>query len=69
MDGTSHLADESSIVLEIMIIINPNQQKKIKRYKLAILFPCESLEYIQDAPSDENDKEKSITHSFPFVCP
>ena len=63
MDGTSHLADGSSIVLELMIII-PCQQKKIERYKLAILLPCESLEYIQDAPSDENDKEKSITHSF-----
>ena len=64
MDGTSHLTDGSSIVLEIMIIIILCQQKKIKRYKLAILLPCESLEYIQDAPSDENDKEKSITHSF-----
>ena len=47
----------------------PSQHNKIKCYKLAVLFPCESLEYTHDAPSDENDKENAITHSFPFVCP
>ena len=47
----------------------PSQGKKIKCYKLAFLFPCESLECTHDAPSDENDKEKVITHSVPYVFP
>ena len=47
----------------------PSQHNKIKCYKLAVLFTCESLEYTHDAPSDENDKENAITHSLPFVSP
>ena len=69
MDGASHLADESVIILVIITILNPSQHKKIKRYKLAVLFPCESMEYVQDTPSDENDKEKAITYSSPTVSP
>ena len=63
---------EFSLLIEAFSVIIATQQYhnvRIEGYKLAFLFPCESLEYTQDAPSEENDKEKSTTHSLPLISP